>query len=327
MSKTFRFGLVALPLIFCLFSDSMMAQEKAPAPDQTPAAAQPPPTGQPQQQPGQPMPQGAGIPPTMTVAPATLPPPKDPYVLEDGGFYLEPFYWLNGGQPRLRGGLTATNIGDLQFNNKRDPAMGVEVGVPAGRGNTVRVTVFRTEGFGNVTLKKDAIIFGEPYTAGEFLNATYKTQVIKASWDYLSYTWRKPTATIHLKTLFEAQYITTRFATAAPFVAGSLDTTNNNNLASGSKSLVLPTLGMALGSQFGKYFRWDVRASGFGIPQRGAIGDVQATVAVRVSKVEVLVGEKLLYFKTSPRTDMYTNNTMQGVYGGLRFVWNGVTPK
>ncbi len=315
MSKTFRFGLVALPLIFCLFSDSMMAQGTVPAPD---SAAQ---------QPGQPIPQGAGIPPTMTVAPAQPPPPKEPYVLEDGGFYLQPFYWLNTGQPRLRGGLTATNIGDLQFNNKSDPGMGVEIGLPAGRSNTIRVSAYRVKGFGNVTLPKDAIIFGEPYAAGEFLNATYKIQVIKASWDYLSYTWHKPKANIHLKLLFEGQYVTSHFETAAPFVAGSQDAAGNNNLASGSKSLILPTLGMALGSQFGKYFRWDVRGSGFGFPQRGAIGDVQATLAVRVSKVEVFAGEKLFYFKTSPRSNMYSNDTLQGVYGGLRFVWNGVTQK
>jgi hypothetical protein len=259
----------------------------------------------------------------MTVAPSQPPPPKEPYVLEDGGFYLEPFYWLDSGVPRLRGGLAATNIGDLRFNGDPKPGMGVEIGVPAGRSNTIRVSAFQLQGYSNVTLPLNAIIFSEPYTAGDFLNATYKVQAIKVSWDYLSYTWHKTKTSIHVKTLWEAQYVTAKFSTAAPFVPGSADTTGNNNLASGSKDVVLPTFGLAMGSEFGKYFRWDVRASGFGFPGRADIGDVSGTIAVRVSRIEILAGERYFHFKTSPRSDIYTNDTLQGVWGGLRFVWRG----
>jgi hypothetical protein len=260
----------------------------------------------------------------MTVAPSQAPPPKEPYVIEDGGFYLQPFYWLTNGAPRLRGGLLAPNIGDFQLEGKPKPGVGVEIGVPAGHGNTLRVTAYRVMGHSGITTTKDAFIFGEKYAAGDYVNNNYRIQVLKVSWDYLSYTWRKPSANIHLKTLYEAQYVNTNFSSAAPFVAGSLDATGNNNMVSGSKSIVLPTFGMALGSQFGKYFRWDVRGSGFGIPTHGAIADLEATVAVRVSKIEVLVGERAFYFKTSPRANMYSNDLLQGVYGGLRFVWQGV---
>ncbi len=324
MSKTFRFGLVALPLIICLFSDSMMAQGTQPPPaqpgqQQAPAQPASPQPGQPQQPP-----QGAGIPPTMTVAPSTPPPPKEPYELEDGGFYLQPFYWLDNGGPRLRGGLAATNIADLNFGGKPKPALGVEIGIPAGRSNTIRVTAFRVQGNSNFTIPKDAVVFGEQYYAGYFITGSYKVQGLKASWDYLSYTYRKPKMNIHIKTLYEAQYITTNFVTAPPYVDGSVDTSGNNNIATGSKYIVLPTLGLAAGAEFGKYFRWDVRASGFGLPGRGDIGDVQALVAMRVSKAEIVIGEKFLHFKTSPRSDMYTSETLQGVYGGIRFVWRGV---
>jgi hypothetical protein len=81
---------------------------------------------------------------------------------------------------------------------------------------------------------------------------------------------------------------------------------------------------MALSSDFGKYFRWDVRASGFGFPGRGDIADVEALVAARISKVEVVIGERFYHYKTSPRSDMYSSQTMQGVYGGLRFVFSGL---
>jgi hypothetical protein len=325
MSKTFRFGLVALPLFMSLFSDSMMAQGTQPPaaqPAQQPPAQPASPPLPPAQQPEPP--QGAGVPSTMTVAPATPPPPKEPYVLSDGGFYIEPLYWRPSGEPRLRGGLTALNIGDLQYLGKLKPGLGFEIGVPAGRSNTIRVTAFRVQGNSNFTLGKDAIVFGEQYYAGYYLTASYKMQSIKASWDYLSYTSRKYKNPIHIKTLYEAQYVTTNFVTAPPFVAGTVDTSGNNNIATGSKHIILPTLGMALSSDFGKYFRWDVRASGFGFPGRGDIADVEALVAARISKVEVVIGERFYHYKTSPRSDMYSSQTMQGVYGGLRFVFSGL---
>ena len=323
MSKTFCFGVVALPLIMSLFSNPLHAQGTEP-PQQPPPAQQ--------QQPAQPgMPTsvpavGGGVPSTMTVAPAKPVPPKEPYVLDDGGFYFEPIYWLNSAQPRFRGGLQATNIGDLQYLGSAKPGIGVEIGIPAGRSNTIRISGFRIQGYSNSVLPKDAIIFSEQFVAGDFINGNYKLQAIKASWDYLSYSWHKPSTTIHLKTLWEAQYITTSMSADAPFVPSSSDASGNvdTNTATGSKSVVLPTFGLAVGSSFGKYFRWDVRASGFGFPRRSDIADLSATIALRVSRIEVVAGERYFHFKTSPRSDMYVTDTMQGVYGGLRFVWNGV---
>ncbi len=145
--------------------------------------------------------------------------------------------------------------------------------------------------------------------------------MIKASWDYLSYTFHKSTTAIRVKTLYEVQYVTNSFNMAAPYLVGTNDPTGSSYLATGSRSIILPTFGMALGSSFGKHFRWDIRGSGFGIPKRSSIGDVQATVAFRVGKVELNVGERLYYFKSSPRSDIYMSDTLQGVFGGLRFVF------
>src|ERR1700722_10830474 len=107
MSKTFCFGLVALPLIISLSAAALRAQGTEPPPNQTLPPAQQP--AQPVPQPAQPSSgqAGAGGPSTRTVAPSLPPPPKEPYVLEDGGFYIEPLYWLNSAQPRIRGGLQA----------------------------------------------------------------------------------------------------------------------------------------------------------------------------------------------------------------------------
>ncbi len=149
MSKTFCFGVVAVPLIISLFSAPLMAQATEP-PSQAPAArasarsagsavTQLPP----------------GVSSTTTVVPSPPPPPKDPYVLEDGGFYFEPLYWLNTAQPRVRGGLTAANIGDFKYGGHAKAALGAEIGIPAGRSNTLRISAFRIQGNSGQTVAND----------------------------------------------------------------------------------------------------------------------------------------------------------------------------
>jgi hypothetical protein len=296
-------------MILGLISGPLRAKVSPPPeqPPAKPAAQQPPSTSQP------------------VVAPSPAPPPKEPYVLDDGGLSIEPLYWLNKAQPRLREGQSGAGPADLDYNGNAKPGIGAEIGIPAGRSNTLRVSYFRIQGNAGVTLAQDATIFSESYVAGDFINATYKMQAVKASWDYLSYSWHKPSTTIRLKTLYEVQYVNTSVNTAAPFVPSTTDASGNAdyNTASGTKSVVLPTFGMAMGSTLGKYFRWDVRGSGFGLPHRSAIADVQAMVAIKLRAVELVGGERFFYFKTSPKSDMYLTDSLQGVFVGLRYAWKG----
>src|SRR4051794_32885383 len=71
------------------------------------------------------------------VAPAS-PPPSEPYVIEDGGFSLEPLYWLNRAQPVLRGGAAATVDGGLDFGGQSKYGYGGIVSMPAGPQNSLR---------------------------------------------------------------------------------------------------------------------------------------------------------------------------------------------
>jgi hypothetical protein len=302
MSKTLRFGALALPLSFSiivgLVSSPLQAQDSPP----------------PAQAPGQPV-----------VMPSPAPPVKEPYILDDGGLYIEPLYWLNRAQPTLDAGKAATAPGLFPYNGHALSGLGAEIGIPAGRSNTLRVSYFRIQGNGNATLAQDATIFGESYTSGEFINATYKIQALKMSWDYLSYSWHKPSTTIRLKTLYEVQYVNTGINMSAPFFTPVSDASGNTDYgtANGTKSVILPTFGMAIGSTIGKYFRWDLRGSGFGLPQRSDIADVQGSVAARFGKVELIAGERFFHFKTSPKSDEYISDTLQGVFVGLRFAWKG----
>jgi len=281
----------------------------------------PPPT----QPPTQPAAQPAAAASQPVVMPSPTPPVKDPYILDDGGLYIQALYWLNRAQPRLQAGAAATAPGAFSYDGNAKAGLGAEIGIPAGRSNTLRVSYFRIQGNGNATLAQDATIFGESYTAGEFINATYKIQALKASWDYLSYSWHKPSTIVRLKTLYEVQYVNTGINMSAPFFVATTDANGNTDYgtASGTKSVILPTFGMAIGSTFGKYFRWDLRGSGFGLPHRSNIGDAQGSVAIRLGRVELIAGERFYHFKTSPKSDEYISDTLQGVFAGLRFAWKG----
>jgi len=286
-----------------LFAISGVAQQ----PDQPPPAV-------PASQPAQPQ---AVVPQTQT------PPPKDPAIIEDGGFQFEPIYWFNEKQPELRGGKSATTDGDIDYYGHAKRALGGEIGIPAGRANTLRISYFRVQGNTNGIAPAALDVFGEAYSAGDYLTANYLLQVAKISWDYLSYTWHKPSAEIRVKTLYELQYVNIGTNTLAPLVPITTDASGNTdtNSSSGSANLILPTLGMGLESALGRHFRWEVKASGFIIPHHGEIYDAQAEIAWRAGPVKVVGGERAFHFKTSPQADQYFTDTLGGEYVGVRYYW------
>jgi hypothetical protein len=251
------------------------------------------------------------------------PPPQEPYILEDGGLSIEPMYWLNRAQPILQGGKPATSFENLPFSGNAKSALGGELGIPAGRSNTLRFSYFRVQGNANSTVSRDVTLFGESYSAGDYLSSGYRLQSAKISWDYLGYTWHKPRGNIRLKTLYEVQYVTISSTTVAPFKAITTDTSGNTNtnVASGSKNLIYPTLGVEFEQALGRHFRWEAKGSGFGIPHRGNIWDAQGALALRFGQVELLAGEKAYHFKTSPQSEQYFVDTLSGVYVGLRYYW------
>jgi hypothetical protein len=264
----------------------------------------------------------AGLSPS-GVTPAS-PPPPEPYVIEDGGFSLEPVYWLNRAQPVLRGGAVASADGSLDFGGQSKYGYGGIISVPAGPQNSLRFSYFRVQGNGNTVLGQDVSLFSENYSNGDYLNSSYRLQNFKLSWDYLGYTWRRGESKIRLKTLYEVQYVTISASSYAPFKAVTTDSTSGTtdyNTAHGSSNLIYPTLGLEVEQAFGKRFRWEAKASGFGIPKRAAIGDMEGSLAARFGEFELSVGEKAYYFKTSPRAAEYFSDMLSGAFVGLRYYW------
>jgi hypothetical protein len=302
---------------FASFALTALAQQ---TPPQTPAD---------QQKTVQPAPPAQTAPSSATPAPAAVQgtrPPEEPNVLEDGGFSIEPIYWMTKAQPGLKGGASAASaysgFQNLDYPGKSDYGLGVEAAIPTGHSNTLRISLFRVLGNANsIVGTNGTIVYGEPYSAGDYLVQHYNVQMAKISWDYLSYTWQRKPGNIHFKTLYEVQYVNFGTQLYAPFVPITTDASGNTdtNSSSGSQSVILPTLGAELEQSLGGKFRWEVKGSGFGIPHHSVIWDAQADIALRLNKFELIAGEKAYHFKSSPQGDQYVSDTLQGLFVGLRY--------
>jgi hypothetical protein len=275
-----------------------------------------------QEPPAHPAPPPAEAPPPPEVI-HTPKPPQEPAILEDGGFSIQPIYWFSNAQPALHGGEMATTFGSLDYPGDSNRPLGGEIGIPTGHSNTLRFSYFRVQGNANSTAAQNVVLFGEGFSAGDYLTANYLIQSAKVSWDYLSYTWHKPSTSIRLKTLYELQYVNAGTNISAPFKAVTSDANGNvdTNTAAGTQTLFYPTFGMALGSELGQHFRWEIKGSGFGLPHHGNIWDAQGTIAFRFGPVEILGGEKAYHFKTSTHSEHYFVQTLQGAFVGVRYYW------
>jgi hypothetical protein len=305
--RSFHLLLLILPV-------SLLAQQPGQTAPPPPTAPTLPPSGT------------AGAPSTAAVAAPTHPEhPKDPYILEDGGFSIEPIYWLNKAQPKLYSGPNAVAVGDFDYDGNANNSVGGEIGIPAGPQNTLRFSYFRVQGNSNATLTQGETIFSEVYNTGDYLTAGSRIQDFKVSWDYLSYNWYRKPGTIRLKTLYELQYLTVSTNFAAPFKAVTTDSSGNTdyNTATGSENLIFPTFGLELEQTLHSHIRWEAKASGFGIPKHADLWDAEGSIGYRVSGFELLAGGRAFHFKNSPQGAQYFVDTLSGVFVGIRYYWGG----
>jgi hypothetical protein len=255
---------------------------------------------------------------------------QEPPLIEDGGISLELDYWLSRDTPTTRGGSGAFDyyVSDLVFPGKSKYAPGATLSFPAGKQNSLRFSYFRVQGQGETTLSQPLTLYTTDFAAGDQINNNYLIQGAKLSWDYLSYTFRNPGRFngVRFKTLYELQLVNVHSNTDSPNEEAIVNSgttaflSQSSFLASGTKTVVMPTFGGELEHEMGKHFRWEVLASGFGIPHHGVIWDGQADIALRFGKAEALVGYRALHFDTATSSsDQYYKETLSGAYVGLRY--------
>jgi len=239
----------------------------------------------------------------------------DPYQVNDS-MSVGVFYWMTKGTPELLGGKKSTDpkaasLGLPQADKKGE---GVIFTVPAGRFNNLTVEAFQVKGSGTSTATTDLSLFGNNIPTGDFLSKSFRLRSGKVSWNYLTYPAPPGTAKFRLKTLLEVQYVNVQTVVDPIYDLGT-------SVSIGTKSIILPTLGMGVELAPSKHFHFEVKASGFTLPHKSAIGDGEGAAVIRVWHLELRAGGKYYYFKTSPQSDVYIKGSVLGPFGGLSWVF------
>jgi hypothetical protein len=299
------FESVLLCLLMARASAQAQEQPPNPTPEQPSPAAQTP---------------GAGA-----GATATLAPPREvaSTVNTGTGFSIEPFFWYTRNQPMLlRSGATNVNVhpGDFDYPNRPKRSIGGRVTIPVSPNGTLRASYFQTQSTGTTTASGNLNLLGQEITSGDFLATRYRIEGFKLSYDYLTYFWKRRSSEIRLKTLYEVQ----RISIANEIDDFQVDSTGaliNINPAEGTKTVFWPSFGLGLEHTLSRHFRWEARASGFALPHRAVLGDLEAAIALRLSHFEVLGGGRWLHFKTNPQSTQYNIGTLYGPYISVRYYW------
>ena len=296
----------------------------AQGPEGTPTPAPQGPQGTPERaapQPGEtPAPQ-----PRTSIIQAPPPLPKFPDVQMPGetGYYAGIIGWLPYGAPILDKGHAANWSGLSYFHLPGTPKItpSAEIGLALGLHNSLNLSYFSTKASGSVTAPGAVVIFGESYNKGDLLATTNKVQDLKLSFAYL--TWPYPVESRHfrLRTLWQVHYLWVSSNYDAPIRSVTPDSNGNltSYAATGSKNFVSPTIGLGLTEYASRNFRIELNVAGFDIPHHFAIGDADAVLAYRIGRIEIRVGGKGLYFKTSPQADYYFRGRSVGAFVGVRW--------
>ena len=279
----------------------------------TPGHAQEPPPTQPAPQPTG----GPQLPP---------PPPKVPDVRMPGeaGFFVGVMGWSPFGPTFIDKGLGAI-YSDLSYlkipGRPKIGGLGAEISIAAGLHNSLRLSYFSANASGNTTAPTDLVLFTQAYSKGDYLSANYRLQDMKLSFDYLTWPFPVGSRKFRLKTLWQMQYVSIRSSFDAPVKSSTPDSSGNITPyeTKGSKSFFTPTVGLGVARYAARSFRFEANASGFMLPHRLAIGDVDATIAYRAGRIEARAGVKGFYFKTSPKADYYLRGTLGGAFVGIRW--------
>jgi len=268
-----------------------------------------------QQQPQEP----PGAPPTSPASERPQPPPPPPPVPElprqdENTVSIEVNGWAPTGTPIFNKGLQTTNSqssyaplgGKTRFN------LGGAVRLPAGKHNTFRVTYFRAATDGSFTAPASLNLWGTGLNQGDNIDTNYRLQSVNVSFDFLTWPYPPARRRFRLKTLWQVQYVGVQSGFNAP-----LSTASPTN-GSGSKSLILPSLGVGITYYLSNNARLEANGSGFDIPRHSAVANADADLAYKFGKVELRAGARLLYFKTSPQADFYMKGRLDGAFVGVR---------
>jgi hypothetical protein len=308
-------------LCLCLLSFLFVAPGRA---QQDDAQTRPAPSAAPQQ-PAQPEQPETPAPAQRAGMPAPPPMPKLPDVRMPGetGYYLGVIGWMPFGTPYVDKGKAANFTGASHFHLAGRPSVtpSGEIGVAVGLHNFLTLSYFTAKAGGSTTAPGPLVLFSQAYTKGDRMATTDKLQTVKFSFDYLTWPYPVGNRKIRLRTLWQAHFVSMKSTYDAPTRSATADSNGilNSYATNGSKSIFTPALGLGLTGYASRNFRVEISAAGFAMPHRFALGDGEAAAAYRIGRLEIRVGGKGMFIKTSPKADYYFRGTMAGAFIGVRW--------
>jgi hypothetical protein len=224
--------------------------------------------------------------------------------------------WLPSGGPSLHAGTQAIlpPPHDLKLPGKPSRAYGGTITIPMKGSSRLEFSFLTLNDRGNAFAPTDLGLFGGTIAQGEPLAMSYSLRHLKLSYNFLTYPNPPQDAKFRVKTLWEVQFVQ-----LYPSVTAALSAPDQPLTA--TQRIILPTVGLGMEYVPSKHFRMELRGSGMALLHRSALGDAEGSAVVRLGRIEIFAGGKVLYFKTSPKSDTYMRGALWGPYGGVRWVF------
>lgn len=239
-------------------------------------------------------------------------------------FFIGIWGWgtIPGNGPDLVGGKAATAFGTLDHLGKDHVTPGIEIAIPITRTGELHAEGFLSKGDGTQTAPADTTVFATTYNKGDFLSTAYQITSAKLYLDDLLYPYKFPVSKFRLKSLWEVQWLAVNSVIDAP-LRGSTDSSGNplNNAVSGSRTIIIPTFGIAAEYAISPHVLLRAAGSGFGLPHKSELWDAEGTISYRHKQWEVRGGFKITHFKTNPQKDEYVEGMVDGGFIGIRYHW------
>jgi len=264
----------------------------------------------------------------------TPPPPlpKYPDVKQPGetGFYIGLYAWFPVQGPVFEKGHAATFTDSSQITMQGKPkyAEGAEIGIAVGSHNAIHVSFFQDKASGDTTNTQELVIWNQTYPVNNLVSTNYRLQNAKISFDYLTWPYPAQTSKFRLRTLWGVEYTAIRTGFDLPLLptvdsSGTPLTDASGNplsyAAQGSHWFILPSLGIGVAEYVSRHLRVEGNVSGFGIPHHSAQWDADGSVNFRTGHLELRVGGKVFYFRTSAQPEFYMKGTQASAFVGVRW--------
>jgi hypothetical protein len=229
------------------------------------------------------------------------------------------YTWLPSGGPQLVGGKLAVDVTaqSIVLPSKPSQANGIVASFKAKGQSRVEVSYFDVKDSGSTIAERNLSFFGSIFAKGDYLSLDYRLRNLKVSWNYLTYPVPPLDSKFRIKTFWEVHYTQMR-----PVISAPLSTSLLALPVSANERILLPAGG--IGFEYvpsPQHFRMEARFSGFGLPGKAAIWDGEGSFVARVKRIEIFAGEKAYHFRTNTGKDIYSQATLWGPYGGIRWVF------